>query len=325
MNDLVLKNISSVFSLSSEEAAIFLDLMSTDIVQFPSPTYMIDILNKFPSPVYHKNIEKPVQENELNINTSNKSNARGEFGYIYTNRSRSYIYKFYKEAILPTTPNKYIQGLLTEPLINVILQNDPIVRSSICKIFKIYCEKDTRGYTLLYKLEELGPTLYTLDKFLLKSTDFQLNKRILLKTYGPIYRVLQYLRKTYTFEHGDLHSKNILFVKSPFKKDGTLSESRLQTKLIDFGLSGLIFNEKLYGGNDPFPGVIKEEVRHLFFSTLPSEFKEQIQSIVTKNPGAREAAIKKYMEIEKFVIEEATKLNTPQGGKRTLTRKIKKH
>jgi hypothetical protein len=101
-----------------------------------------------------------------------------------------------------------------------------------------------------------------------------------------------------------------LFRKNPLKKDGTLKESRLTVKLIDFGMSGLVYNQKLYGYNEAIPLSIKAEVRHFFFySQLPDAFSEKIKSFG-----------KKYLEIETYVIEEATAAKLMNGG-RNKTRK----
>lgn len=311
MREGVLRSISNVFSLNPEEANVFLDVMSENTKVFPSPTYMEDILKKLPPPKYHIDTSTPVEENELNINMNSRSTGQGEYGYVQPNRSRQYIYKFISNPITPGTGNIMIRSILNEPLINIILQRDPVVKNSICRLYKLFCEKDNRGYTLIYKLEELGPTVYTLDNFFLLPRDVEINKRILLKTYGPIYKNLKHLRKTYSFEHGDLHSKNILFVKKPYRKDGTINEDRLDTKLIDFGLSGLVLDGKLYGGIDQFPTSIKQEVRHFFITFLPEDFKTQIKEIEAKYPGKGEQGVKRYLAIEDFVIQEYEKLIKP--------------
>jgi hypothetical protein len=102
-----------------------------------------------------------------------------------------------------------------------------------------------------------------------------------------------------------------LFRKNPFRKDGTLKESRLSVKLIDFGMSGLVYNEKVYGYNDPIPFSIKAEVRHFFFySQLPEAFSETIQSFG-----------KKYLEIETYIVKEATREKLMNGGRRNKTQK----
>jgi serine/threonine protein kinase len=310
MQDSVVNSISAVFHLTKEEAIEFLNVMATDNEVFPSESYMKDILNRLPKPKYYENRSKPVEENELNLNRNNRASGQGEFGYVHRNRSRPYAYKYFMTPFSLNSTNKWIQGQLTEPLINILLQNDPVIGDSICKLYQIFCEQTERGFSLIFKMESLGPTLMLLDRFLLNSTDLELNKHILLKIYGPVYKTLQYLRSTYAFEHGDLHSKNLLFRKNPLKKDGTLKESRLTVKLIDFGMSGLVYNEKLYGYNEAIPLSIKAEVRHFFFySQLPDAFSEKIKSFG-----------KKYLEIETYVIEEATAAKLMNGG-RNKTRK----
>lgn len=311
MQDSVVNSISTLFHLTKEEATEFLTVMTTDNTVFPSESYMKDILHRLPKPKYYENLLRPVEENELNVNQDSRASGQGEFGYVHKNRSRPYAYKYFMTPFSLNSTNKWIQGQFTEPLINILLQNDPVIGDSICKLYQIFCEPTERGYSLIFKMESLGPTLMLLDGFLLKSTDLDLNKRILLKTYGPLYKILSYLRETYAFEHGDLHSKNILFRKNPLKKDGTLKESRLSVKLIDFGMSGLVYKEKLYGYNDPIPISIKAEVRHFFFfSQLPDAFSETIQSFG-----------KKYLEIEKYIIEEATREKLINGGRRNKTQK----
>lgn len=315
MDDLVLNSISYVFSLSKDEAKTFLQMMATDTKEFPSETYMKDILAHFPPPIYYKNESEPVQENELNVNENSRALGKGEFGYVHPNRSRPYAYKYFQTPVYLNSTNKWIQGQLVEPLLNVILQSDPVVGKSICMLYKIYCEKTEKGYNLIYKMERLGPTLIVLDPFLLSSEDLELNKRVLLKTYGPLYKTLAYLRKTYQFEHGDLHSKNLLFSKNPVRSNGTIKESRLSSvKMIDFGYSGMVYNGTLYGYNEPVPTSLRAEVRHFFFhSKLPSAFSEKLQSFG-----------KKYLEIEQYVIEEAIKDKIIEGGNRMKTRKLKK-
>ncbi len=315
MQDTVLNSIAYVFSLSKEEAGTFLKLMSTDTKEFPSETYMKDILDHLPPPKYYTNQTESVQENEINVDENNRAIGKGEFGYVHQNRSRPYAYKYFQTPIYLNSKNKWIQSLLVEPLINVILQSDPVVGRSICMLFKIYCEKTDKGYSLIYKMESLGPTLILLDKFLLLSEDVELNKKILLKTYGPLYKVLQYLRKTYQFEHGDLHSKNLLFRKNPLRKDGSLKESRLTVKIIDFGYSGLVYNGKLYGENEPIPTSLKAEVRHfLTVSKLPEAFKEKIKSFG-----------KNYLDIENYIVEEAIANKVMNGaGRNEKTRKLRR-
>ena len=311
MQDSVLKSISAIFRLSKDEAEVFLNVMATENTVFPSETYMKDILDHLPKPKYYTNVSKPVEENELNVNENNRASGQGEFGYVHINRSRPYAYKYFLTPFSLNSTNKWIQGQLTEPLINILLQNDPIVGDSICKLYQIFCEKTDKGYSLIFKLESLGPTLIVLDKVLLKSPDLDFNKRILLKIYGPLYKKLKYLRDTYQFEHGDLHSKNLLFKKNPIDKDGQLKESRLEVKIIDFGLSGLVYNEKMYGVNEQIPISLKAELRHFFyFSRLPDAFSEKIKSFG-----------KKYIEIENFIIEEAIAEKVMTGGRRNKTRK----
>ena len=258
MDDLVLTSISYVFSLSKEEAKTFLQMMATDTKEFPSETYMKDILAHFPPPKYYTNGADTVEENELHVNENSRALGKGEFGYVRPNVSRAYAYKYFQTPMYLNSTNKWIQGQLVEPLINVILQCDPVVKKSICMLYKIYCEKTDKGYNLIYKMQRMGPTLIVLDPFLLRSEDLELNKRVLLKTYGPLYKALAYLRKTYQFEHGDLHSKNLLFRKNPVQSDGTIKESRLSfVKMIDFGYSGMVYNGKLYGYNEPVLTYLK--------------------------------------------------------------------
>jgi hypothetical protein len=310
MQDSVVKSISAMFHLSNEEATEFLTVMATENKVFPSESYMKDILERLPKPNYYENITKPLQENELNVNLNSRATGQGEFGYVHTNRSRPYVYKYFTTPFSLNSTNSWIQGQLTEPLITIILQNDPVIGNSICKLHQIFCETTKRGYSLILKIERLGPTLMLLDKVLLSSTDLEKNKHILLKTYGPLYKTLRYLRETYQFEHGDLHSKNLLFRKNPLRKDGTLKESRLSVKLIDFGMSGIVYNEKLYGYNEAIPNSIKAEVRHFFFfSQLPDAFSEKIKSFG-----------KNYLEIEAYILQEAIAAKVMNAGSRTRKR-----
>jgi serine/threonine protein kinase len=310
MQDSVLQSISALFHLTKEKAIEFLTVMATDNTVFPSESYMKDILNRLPKPKYYENLSKPIEDNELNVNLERRASGQGEFGYVYKNRSRPYAYKYFMTPFSLNSTNKWIQGQLTEPLLNLLLQNDPVVGDSICKLYKIFCERTDQGYSLIFKMESLGPTLMLLDKVLLTSGDLELNKRILLKVYGPLYKTLKYLRETYAFEHGDLHSKNILFRKNPLNKDGTLKESRLSVKLIDFGMSGLVYNEKVYGYNEAIPASIKAEVRHFFFfSQLPDAFSETIKSFE-----------KNYLEIEAYILQEAIAAKVMNAGSRTRKR-----
>lgn len=310
MQDSVVKSISAIFHLSKEEASEFLTVMATENKVFPSESYMKDIIERLPTPKYYENVSKPLQENELNVNQNSRATGKGEFGYVHKNRSRPYAYKYFTTPFSLNSTNSWIQGQLTEPLINIILQNDPVVGDSICKLYQIFCETTKQGYSLILKIESLGPTLMLLDKVLEYSTDLEKNKHILLKTYGPLYKTLRYLRETYQFEHGDLHSKNLLFRKNPIGKDGTVKESRLSVKLIDFGMSGLVYNEKLYGYNEPIPISIKAEVRHFFYySKLPDAFSEKIKSFG-----------KNYMGIEAYILEEAIAAKVMNAGSRTRKR-----
>ena len=136
-----------------------------------------------------------------------------------------------------------IKLTLMEPLINCILQQNAVAKPFTCEIFKVYVRPAETGYEFIYKLEDLkGDSIKdTVGKVL--GADKEANLKILVKIYGPLLEALQTLRKDYSFEHGDLHGDNIMFVNKP----NFAEETNLDVKMIDFGYSSLTIGGKTFG------------------------------------------------------------------------------
>jgi hypothetical protein len=110
------------------------------------------------------------------------------------------------------------------------------------------------------------------------------------------------------------------FVKDPIREDGTLDESLLHVKIIDFGISGLVFNGKSYGLQSPdkdYPelessSLSTEAFRGSRSQKLPNNFLTAIDSFG-----------KNSFQIEAFIIQEADKLTGGSYRKSVKTRRRK--
>jgi hypothetical protein len=315
--------IAKVFGVPESIIPEFLEKMdfSEFIDEMENPNYQagdIDFFEEFISQIPSPNFKiknGPMNSNTINIHQEQKNKA-GSYGSIYFNKSNSnFVYKMTEPTRLSIKMNAKsrssnllygltVKKILFEPLINIILQEDPVAAPKICKLFKVYCQKKNDEYTFVYKLERLGPTVYDIfDSDAFKTLSQKEQNEVAVKIYGPIYKILKYLRETYEFEHGDLHPNNLVFVEDPINSDGKLDKTKLLVKIIDFGsvLTGLKFGEYRFGGiatEDelasqilPFFRIDEEE----FESKLTSESMEGLQNF------------------QNYIIEESEKL---KGGRR---------
>jgi hypothetical protein len=352
----ILSKITEVFGLSKETAETFLQMMDVRTTAYPSETYFEELLNMIPVPKYFEQTvfsQKIPAEDELHVNQFNFSFSptrfgRGAYGTVKPNKSRSqFVYKY---MAVQNIDNEHIKKLLKEPLINLLLQEDSIGRSSVCKLYKVYCqptyttirnnrgyggldesdyiysrnllgpteEKVHTGYELIYKLENLGPPLeQVLRKIFKKKLGPENNLRILTKIYGPLFKALGYLREKYNFEHGDLHYNNLMLEKNPFLQDGTLDEKLLRVKMIDFGFSSIDYDSMKIG--IPHPRLLKEVYMFLWAEENNLIDNTYTSAIVDKKQITED----EYKAMEKTIATESEKVMA--GGKkmRRKTRKMK--
>lgn len=231
---------------------------------------------------------------------------KGEFGMVKWNKSRpQFVYKFIQ---LTDSYEESLKTILCEPLINCILQQDTKASPFVCKLYNVYSRKLGPGYEIVYKLENLDIPVDFLIRSFTSETKEQ-NIRILLKLFAPLYETLAHLRTNYNFNHGDLHLNNLMLTKNPFTKEGTIDETTLQVKMIDFGFSSLDYEGIKYGTvNEEY----EKEVQAFYFqmgNKLPPEF---LSRLPPENSN--------HILIEEFIIEEAkTKIKTKTGGRRKKT------
>ncbi len=182
---------------------------------------------------------------------------KGEFGFVKKNRKQPFAYKFSKIY----TRVSDLKLLLLEPVINCILQSDPIAAPIICRIDRVFCyyDDDDKSFQLIYRLERLESTLF--DGFTQKITDSVSEKPTnndvnnynrITCIFAPLFQILFYLGVKYSFRHNDLHQNNILFLKNPDVNDGTpqnpILPEHYRVKIIDFGLSELNVLGKRFNG-----------------------------------------------------------------------------
>jgi hypothetical protein len=265
-------------------------------------------------------------ENEMNIEAGDyKLNEngmiigkfpKGEFGYVKPNKSRpdKYVYKFQNVSNETLSDPRYGKSVFREALINIILQMDPRVEDSVMKIYKVYQKRSYNGYELIFKLEALGYSINIMSSFIF-GDDPEKNKKVFLNLYGPFLETLRYLRETYDFQHGDLHSNNMMLPKGTDLEHLNIHAPRIH--MIDFGFSGLRLGDVKYGtvyseGKEDFQ---KEFEVLTVIKSLPADFNEKIRSFdVLKEEEA--------LGLEDFVIEQSKAVS---GGRRkTRKQKTKK-
>lgn len=192
-----------------------------------------------------------VNEGTTILNNSGRpigSVPKGEFGFVKRNRKQPFAYKFSKIY----TRVSDLKLLLLEPVINCILQSDPIAAPIVCRIDRVFCDydEDDKSFQFIYRLERLESTLFEgftqkiTPSVSEKATNSDVNNyNRITCIFAPLFQILFYLSVKYSFRHNDLHQNNILFLKNPDLHDGTpqnpILPEHYRVKLIDFGLSEL--------------------------------------------------------------------------------------
>lgn len=252
-----------------------------------------------------------VNEGKYRLNNDGKIIGRtpyGEYGYVKRNKKSPFIYKFLKIRSRQLSDEK-IRQILTEPLINCILQQDPLAEAFTCKLYKFYGRQVEEDYEFIFKLEDLkGDSVEDEFTEILKANteeDKQENLSILLRVFGPLLEVLQILREKYSFEHGDLHGENLMFIQKPNFKEKT----NLQVKMIDFGYTSMNVQNKQYGK----VGSPYSEVYYLLKNAhvLPKDIYGILETLLKEN------------KIEQVSSVFLNAYKTMKGGKRKQTRKQK--
>lgn len=303
---------------------------------------------------YQRNLERfegrtVSHENEIYFNKNKETG--GEFGIVMPNKNKpKFIYKLMYVNKLPGNKNSFnaqVKQSLLEPLLNTILQCIPESKAFTCKLYKVYKQfipGIQSRYEIIMKMENLQgtsvkDTLLPRFPFLEEQTANQYennnnggipyvkpateeekkyNKRLMVKIMAPLYQVLKILRDAYNFNHGDLHTGNIMFVESPLKEDGTFDESKLAIKMIDFAFSSITINEKQYGYYT-LRYIHKEVSIFKFLSDanqLPEDIKEQVGMVLHYTTGQQLLENVKHFEL--FIIQQRDSM---AGGRRKSTRK----
>ena len=302
---------------------------------------------------YQRNLERfegrtGSLENEIHLNK--KKETGGEFGIVMPNKNKpEFIYKLLYVNKLSGNKNSFnslVKQSLLEPLINTILQCIPESKAFTCKLYKVYkhfIPGNRSRYEIIMKMENLQgtsvkDTLMPRFPFLEEQTanhyennnngsltyvkaateeEKKYNKRLMVKIMGPLYKGLKVLRDAYKFNHGDLHTGNIMFVENPLKEDGTFDESKLAIKMIDFGFSSITINEKEYGYYT-LRYIHKEVSIFRFLSDanqLTEDIKEQVGILLQYNSG--EQLLENVKNFELFIIQQKDSM---AGGRQKSTR-----
>ena len=355
MADRIFTEIQRVFGLSLEDSQLLFNSLSEGAGLRPTEFYL-DLMKKFPKPTQVEFPLRPANEASLNIyreklrrfqetvptnNTLfvNEGNnvlnnegrpkhpvSRGEFGYVKHNRKGQYVYKYMRYSMIAESQPAIVKAVLIEPLINCILQADPIAKPYICQIHRVFCVEEGASMQLIFKLERLGPTLE--DGFVKRFTGVGTKKDYsgllnyaFMNIFGQLFESLTYLAKIYKFSHNDLHGNNLLFGNTftPRLRPPPPPEN-LKLKLIDFGLSELAvlgkrFNarfEKSLGGTTA-EEIAAESAKQIFGSG--SEYS---------NPSTVETEILKAYASQKGLPKGGKRRRTSKRATRRLTRKQKR-
>lgn len=232
--------------------------------------------------------------------------SSGEYGYVKRNRKSPYIYKF---LIVPKNEltDETIRKILTEPLINCILQQDSIAEPITCKLYKFYGRPLETGYEFIFKMEDIKGDSLT-DAFAGKlGGDKDANFALLVRVFGPFLEVLQILRQKYSFEHGDLHGDNLMFVQKPNFQE----KKNLEMKMIDFGYSSMKVGTKQIGKvRNPYIDS-HYVISRAQWGFLSNDITKKIMELFDTND---------LNGISLYIINS---YKTMQGGRRRQTRKQK--
>jgi len=126
-----------------------------------------------------------------------------------------------------------IRSVFLELFIQTVLSLDSYVGNSICKVIKLYRSEDAANHILYLQIEYIDtPFDIELQKYK-KAGESKVNVVSLLPMFLQLQQILEYLQTTYSFQHHDLHYKNVMFSKDFIK-------------IIDFGMSTLTWNGVLY-------------------------------------------------------------------------------
>ena len=313
----VRSRLSKLFGVSEKLAKELLQNMNYRVE--PDKNFFVQFLSQIQNPKYFipsENHPLPI-ENELHVN--NMGNFKhGKFGFVKPNKSRGeFIYKFVHLNKDNLTDVK-IRDILKEPFINFLLQEDPNVSPYVMKIYAVFWNPET--YQLIFKLENMGLLLQSMLAAGMIGNK-ENNKKLVLNIYGPLYNTLEYLRKTYSFEHNDLHKQNIMFSNEVAqnlldRNYDALYKGPIFAKMIDFGLSNLDKDGFLLGTSQEGEALDRsqKETTDLLFllrrPVLPDDFVNKI----------REHSGNKF-ELEQYIIEEWKRNKVNIGGSRRTSKK----
>lgn len=146
-----------------------------------------------------------------------------------------------------------IRSVFLEVFIQTVLSLDSYVGNSICKAFKLYRSEDATNIVLYLEIEYVDTSFHNEIKKYKKAGEPVIKVAALLPMFLQVEQIITYLYDTYTFQHHDLHYKNIMFSKDFLK-------------IIDFGLSTITWDGALYAlptssGNPSYD-------TYLFFSSI---------------------------------------------------------
>ena len=252
--------------------------------------------------------------------------SHGVYGYVKKNKKSPFIYKFVRlpRRELDENRGEKLRELLTEPFINCILQQDPLAAPFTCKLHKVYfrpinenkAEDVEESIEFIFKLEDLqGDTVGEEMKKKI-GDDADENLKILFKVYGPLLEVLQALRDKYSFEHGDLHEDNIMFVQKPNWNTNT----NLEVKMIDFAKSSLKVGNKQYGILNNRYDEASYLVPKAQYGRLPQHLTDKMIGFIHKDKLTDDD----FKQFLKVFLDEYKKTKGQLGGERS-GRQTRKH
>jgi serine/threonine protein kinase len=209
----------------------------------PTQTYFTDLCTSLPAMNVHEEVglvefyKKGSSANVVNV----KPIGQGAFGTIYKSVINPHIYKkLVIESTKPANLEKKAREFFLEAFIQTLMSNDPIYGKNICKIFKIFRSINTvrkTGGVQVTKLElfiQMEIMKKNLGDAINEEKPFPITKA--LPFFNKLNSILGHFKDLYNFNHRDLHVGNIMF------RDDDVSDP----VLIDFGMSCLTYNGKIY-------------------------------------------------------------------------------
>ena len=321
-----------------------------------SKEYILTLFTKIPeAKFYDESSTNDPSETEIYFNREHASS--GEFGVVYPNKSKKdVVYKVLSNRAheehqdFPIYERQYLE----EAVLNVILQVIPEAKPFVCKIDSVFWYLDPnpyyKYYHLVMKLENLKgssvkDTLVKKYPFLKEKTansnnsnnyyyddedsivypvateeQKKENEKLLIQIMAPLYRVIGLLWEAYRFNHGDLHTGNIMFVENPLREDGTFDESKLAVKMIDFGFSSIEIEGHRYGVKT-FRYIDKDISIFKFFyngNQLPDEISARFKQ--TLEYTSMKKLIEDVKEFEAYIVSRKAQM----AGRRKQSRKQRK-